>query len=77
MTYILGSKCTDGVVLVGDRKVTEEGGTDFFWEDKIFMDISPIIVGSSGVLGLFEKFRRRIANYISTQRGGNVDTFIS
>lgn len=77
MTYILGSKCTDGAVLVGDRKVTEEGGTDFFWEDKIFMDIHPIIVGSSGVLGLFEKFRRRIANYVSTQRSGNVDTFIS
>ena len=29
MTYILGARCSDGVVLIGDTKITLEGGTKF------------------------------------------------
>jgi 20S proteasome alpha/beta subunit len=62
------------VVLVGDRKITD--GTDILYENKLFMDIAPLVVGSSGVYALFEKFRSKIANYIETQKAGPVDQFI-
>jgi len=78
LTYILGARCKDGVVLIGDRKVTLEGGTDFEYSDKIFMDIPPIIVGSSGVAGLFDKFRRRVARYLMSHReeASDIENFI-
>jgi len=69
MTYILGARCKDGVVLIGDRKVTLEGGTDFSYEDKLFKDIHPIVVGSSGVAGLFDMFRNRVNAYVAERRG--------
>jgi 20S proteasome alpha/beta subunit len=75
LTYIFGSKCIDGVVLVGDRKIS--GGTDVLYEDKIFMDIPPIVVGSSGVYALFEKFRTKVNRYIEMHKSGPVDEFIT
>jgi 20S proteasome alpha/beta subunit len=75
LTYILGSRCKDGVVLLGDRKVTN--GTDVLYEDKIFMDRPPIVVGSSGVYALFEKFRSKIANYIEQHKSGPVEDFVN
>jgi 20S proteasome alpha/beta subunit len=66
MTYILGSVCSDGVVLVGDRKVTLGDGTASEYEDKIFLADPWIIVGSSGVSGLFDKFRDSFMTYLTT-----------
>jgi 20S proteasome alpha/beta subunit len=71
MTYILGSNCSDGVVLVGDRKITLDGGASHAYEDKLFRDISWMVVGSSGVSGLFEKFRERITGFIGTPNWDN------
>ena len=34
MTYILGVNCTDGVVLIGDRKIIYNDTVD--WQQKIF-----------------------------------------
>ncbi len=66
MTYILGSICSDGVVLVADRKVTLGGGASSEYEDKLFSDIFWMVVGSSGISGLFEKFRERLSSKINT-----------
>jgi 20S proteasome alpha/beta subunit len=68
MTYILGAHCSDGVVLVGDRKVMLGGGAKHEYEDKLFSNpIAPwMVVGSSGTTGLFEKFRERLGAYIAT-----------
>ena len=41
MTYILGSHCKDGVVLVADKKFTVDGGSSYEYGDKLF----GIIVG--------------------------------
>ncbi len=65
MTYILGSRCSDGVVLVADRKVTLGGGATHAYEDKLFSDIFWMVVGSSGVSGLFEKFREKLQTTIT------------
>jgi 20S proteasome alpha/beta subunit len=66
MTYILGSMCSDGVVLVSDRKITLEQGAISAYEDKLFLGDLWTVVGSSGVLGLFEKFRENLAIYIAS-----------
>jgi 20S proteasome alpha/beta subunit len=66
MTYILGSNCSDGVVLIGDRKVTLERGATYEYEDKLFLNDPFMVVGSSGVSGLFEKFRENLAIYIAS-----------
>jgi len=71
MTYILGSMCSDGVVLIGDRKITLGDGTTHEYENKLFMDTPWMVVGSSGTLGLFEKFRERLTLYLSTPEYDN------
>lgn len=62
MTYILGAKCKDGIVLIGDTKITIEGGTDFSYDKKIIVpiDLNNVVMGSAGAGGLFEEFQRRI-----------------
>lgn len=63
MTYILGSNCVDGVVLVGDRKIVSGDGSSHEYGDKIFMDAPYVVVGSSGTAGLFEKFREKVIEF--------------
>jgi len=76
MTYILGSVCTDGVVLVADRKILLEGGTIHEYEDKLFVCVPWMIVGSSGILGLFEKFRDRLTSYLgSSEYSDNANVY--
>ncbi len=60
LTYILGARCTDGIVLVGDRRITRGGGS-IEYEDKIFSDVRDVVIGASGVVGLFDKFREQIS----------------
>lgn len=66
MTYILGSVCSDGVVLVSDRKITLDSGAAHEYENKLFSDIQWMVVGSSGTFGLFEKFRDKLSAYLVT-----------
>lgn len=47
MTFILGSRCTDGVVLVADRKVTIAEGEDYDECDKLVGEIGHFVYGSS------------------------------
>jgi 20S proteasome alpha/beta subunit len=66
MTYILGSVCSDGVVLVADRKIMLQGGAFHEYRDKLFVDTPWMVVGSSGTLGLFEKFREKLTVYLQS-----------
>ncbi|MGB7952419.1 MAG: hypothetical protein WCF23_00435 [Candidatus Nitrosopolaris sp.] len=65
MTYILGSHCSDGVVLVADRKITFDNNT-VEYENKLFMHYYPIVMGSSGSTVLFDKFRQQ--SFMATQK---------
>jgi 20S proteasome alpha/beta subunit len=60
MTYILGARCKDGVVLVGDTKVTVGGGTDFQFGKKIVRPLPNVIMGSAGASGMYKAVQDRI-----------------
>lgn len=60
MTYIVGAKCTDGICLVGDTKVTIDGGTDYAYAKKIFSPVSTIVVGAAGASGMYKTFQNRL-----------------
>lgn len=60
MTYILGARCTDGVVLVGDTKVTLDGGADYAHSKKIFRPFASVVMGASGLSGLYKSFQDRM-----------------
>jgi hypothetical protein len=61
MTYILGSRCKDGVVMIADRKIVFDNfNTEY--RDKLFLYLNQLVMGSSGSVSLFDKFR----NYAST-----------
>lgn len=64
MTYILGARCIDGVVLVGDTKVTTGDGTDFAYEKKITFPLNNIVMGSAGIGGLSREFQNRVITAI-------------
>ena len=64
MTYILGARCSDGVVLVGDTKVTIEGGADYAYSKKISTPLTTVVMGSSGIGGLYKDFQNRIISRV-------------
>ena len=55
MTFILGSVCSDGVVLIADKKITYENRHPEYRE-KLSMQYYPIVFGSSGSVDLYERF---------------------
>jgi len=66
MTFILGAKCADGVVLVADRKITiiDNTGMHFRFRNKLFAELRHVVFGSSGSTGNYELFRGRVRNHI-------------
>lgn len=71
MTFILGAKCPDGVVMVGDRRVTAADGSARELRDKIFFDVDNVVWGAAGVLNYFESFKERVRVAI-IDRGGQI-----
>jgi 20S proteasome alpha/beta subunit len=76
LTYILAGRCTDGIALIGDRKVTRSGMGSTEYEDKIFSDVKNVVIAASGVTGLFDKFRRQISHVARTKPDIEVADFI-
>lgn len=64
MTYILGARCKDGVVLVGDTKITVENDADFEYEGKINYPFDSAVFGSAGIGGLYKNFQNMIMTKI-------------
>jgi 20S proteasome alpha/beta subunit len=59
MTFIIGAKCKDGVVLVGDRKVS--GGIKKFTDKIRPLEAFPTIVfTAAGIQSLFEEFLEEV-----------------
>lgn len=63
MTYVIGARCKDGVVLIGDRKVTFAGDLGISkYEEKIKItpQLKDIVFTAAGVKDLFEEFLEEI-----------------
>ena len=62
MTFMLGSRCINGVVLIADRKITvnDDIGLHFDYHDKLFAELRHVVFGSSGSTGSYELFRGRV-----------------
>ncbi|MFH0889943.1 MAG: hypothetical protein V1836_02245 [Candidatus Aenigmatarchaeota archaeon] len=78
MTYILGARCSDGVVLIGDTKIIR-GDTEVSTEEKIIQPLNNVVVGASGVSGVFHKFlvsMMKVVNERTPEGGYTPDTFI-
>ena len=59
MTFILGARCIDGVVLVADKKITktnEIGSISFEYKRKLHGELRHVIFGVSGSTDTFEFF---------------------
>ena len=74
MTYILGARCTDGVVLVGDQKIS--GGDAPYYEEKLIEIMPSAVVGGAGTAGLIDRFSDKLELQISNQEITNHDELI-
>ncbi|MDE1872258.1 MAG: hypothetical protein KGH99_02135 [Thaumarchaeota archaeon] len=66
MTYLSGERCKDGLVVMSDSRITDENSEDI--GIKIFCPIPNVVVGASGVTGIFSKFLRRIKKYVKENK---------
>lgn len=64
LTYILGARCSDGVVLVGDRVGLR--GTIPSKKDKLLKILSNVIIGGAGASGIFERFSGEIVSMVNS-----------
>ena len=69
MTLIIGVRCSDGVVLVSDKKVVE--GTNITSENKITQLPLNIFVAGAGVREIIDKFNERIPVLLEERRNLN------
>lgn len=62
MTLILGARCTDGVVISGDRKIVDLATRDLIgYSTKLFGALRNVIFGYAGSEDMFHVFLRYIA----------------
>lgn len=66
MTVIIGAKCSDGIVLIADRKLTMKNGEPQYRE-KIFGDLH-VLIGYCGDVQMFDIFRRYTVGDIMIER---------
>lgn len=63
MTYILGARCRDGVVLIGDKKTLR--GSIPSEHDKLIQIFPNVIMGGAGTRGIVERFSDEIKNKVT------------
>jgi 20S proteasome alpha/beta subunit len=61
LTLIVGAICTDGVVIVGDTKLTDTMGTLLRYEPKLAGVLRNVIFGYAGAVVLYKVFERYLA----------------
>ena len=57
MTVIIGAKCSDGIILIADKRLTRKNGK-VIYNEKIFGDLAHFLIGYSGDTEMFDIFRR-------------------
>jgi 20S proteasome alpha/beta subunit len=61
MTLVLGARCGDGVVMVGDRKITDTMGTFLGYKAKLAGLFRNIMFGYAGAVHMYKVFERCVA----------------
>ena len=70
MTFVLVAKCSDWVVLIADKKVTIDWGSDFDYTDKLHGVLRHVVFGVSGEPDTFELFKGQAMDYFRTYPSG-------
>lgn len=60
MTLILGARCSDGVTIIADTKITGHEGTFFGHEPKLYGELTNTIFGCAGSKNMVQLFRRYV-----------------
>ena len=66
MTYILGARCVDGVVLVSDQKRLR--GNTPSYKEKLMQVLPSVVMGGAGTSGLIERFSDEIKEQVQNQQ---------
>ena len=62
MTYIIGARCTDGVVLIADRKILR--GTIPSYKKKLVEVLPRVIMGGAGNVGIIDRLSQNIKQMV-------------
>ncbi len=68
LTVIIGAKCSNGIVMIADRKVTDFSGQTIHYTNKIFGDLRDILIGYGGGEEAFDIFRKYIVGEVTLLR---------
>lgn len=60
MTLIIGGQCKDGIVIIGDTKVTIDNGTSYSYAKKIVSPSPDIVIATAGSTGFARTFQSRL-----------------
>ena len=74
LTVIIGAKCSDGIALIADRKVSAVSGRVLRFEEKIRGDLAHILIGYAGGVSMFDVFRKYIVGDVIIRRSENAYT---
>ncbi|MFZ0514694.1 MAG: hypothetical protein WAM14_24030 [Candidatus Nitrosopolaris sp.] len=68
LTVIIGVKCSDGMVLIADRKVSTVSGRKLPLAQKIRGDLTHVLIGYAGRVSMFDILRKYIVGDVVIRR---------
>jgi 20S proteasome alpha/beta subunit len=74
LTVVIGAKCSDGIVMVADKKISTISGKELKFEGKMFGDLAHVLIEYAGNVNMFGIFRRYIVGDVMIRRSGNAYT---
>jgi 20S proteasome alpha/beta subunit len=72
---IIGAKCSDGIVLVADRKLTNIFDESVRYDNKLFGDLSHITMGYTGTEKIFDIFRKYVVGEVIINRDNEMKRY--
>ena len=75
LTVVIGAKCSDGIAMIADKKLTDLSGGDPQFRDKIRGDLGHILMGYTGLEGMFDIFRKSVVGDVQLMFPSNPYTF--
>lgn len=70
LTVVIGACCSDGIVIVADRKFVDSYRNFQKWGEKTFGDVAHVIMGYAGNERTFDLFRKYVVGDVVIRRDG-------